>query len=271
MISSGIQQQQPYCGYATVNGISMYYERYGDTGGIPLVFIHGGGSTIPSNWSDLLPLFTPHYPVIAMELQAHGRSGDRDAPESFAQDAADVLALLDHLAIDKAIFIGFSDGACTTLELAIHHPARVDKIVVISGNYKRTGMVPGFFEELEQVSFAGMPQVLKEAYLQVNPSEEGLLNMFHKDKARRLAFSDWTDENLVSISAPALLIVGDRDVITVAHMHAMAGLIPGGRLAVLPGTHGSFIGEALTKVPHSPMSQITAGIIRAFIDTVYDG
>ncbi len=78
--------QQQHGGFATVHGISMYYEVYERSDKIPLVLIHGGGSTIPSNWATLLPLLMPYYHVIAMELQAHGRSSDRDAPESFHQE-----------------------------------------------------------------------------------------------------------------------------------------------------------------------------------------
>ncbi len=150
----------------------------------------------------------------------------------------------------------------------MHYAHRVEKIVVISGNYKRSGMVPGFFEGLEKVTFADMPQPLKDAYLAVNPDEQGLVNMFNKDRARRLAFSDWSDEELASINVPALLMVGDRDVITVAHMAHMAGLITGARLAVLPGTHGSFIGEALSLVPGSIMPSVAAAVFREFIDAV---
>src|SRR6185312_10944428 len=80
-------------GYAPVNGINMYYETHGK-GDIPLVLIHGGGSTIESNWSTMLPMLAAKGKVIAVEMQAHGRTNDRNAPESFEQDADDVAALL---------------------------------------------------------------------------------------------------------------------------------------------------------------------------------
>src|ERR1700722_8513204 len=64
-------------GYAPVNGISMYYEIYGE-GDMPLVLIHGGGSTIQSSFSTLLPLLSKDNKVIAVELQAHGRTSDRN-------------------------------------------------------------------------------------------------------------------------------------------------------------------------------------------------
>ena len=102
----------------------MYYEVHGQAAGVPLVLIHGGGSTIPSNWGALLPVFTRYYKVIAMELQAHGRTGDRDVSESFELDAADICTLLEVLEVPGANFVGFSDGACTALEIGIRYPER---------------------------------------------------------------------------------------------------------------------------------------------------
>jgi pimeloyl-ACP methyl ester carboxylesterase len=253
-------------GYASINGIKMYYEIHGESSDIPLVLIHGGGSTIPSNWSTVLPLFTTQYKVIAMELQAHGRTTDRDTGESFKQDAADVISLLQHLNINKANLIGFSNGGSTTLEVAINYPAIVNKAVVISCNYKRDGMIPGFFEGLQQATFKDMPEALKKAYLDVNPDENGLLKMFNKDRARMLAFTDRTDEEMKSIKAPVLVIVGDQDVITVEHTVQMHKVIPASKLAILPGNHGSFIGEVMAADPASSIPEMTVGIIKEFLD-----
>lgn len=77
-------------GYAQVNGLNLYYEIHGK-GTMPLVLIHGGGSTIEATFGNIIPLLSSHAKVIAVELQAHGRTGDRDTPESFEQDADDVL------------------------------------------------------------------------------------------------------------------------------------------------------------------------------------
>src|SRR5690242_12543993 len=78
--------------YAMVNGLKMYYEIHGS--GNPLVLIHGGGSTIESTFSRVLPEFAKTHQVIAVELQAHGHTLDIDRPLSFEQDADDVVALL---------------------------------------------------------------------------------------------------------------------------------------------------------------------------------
>jgi len=103
--------------HAPVNGIQMYYEIHG--AGQPLVLIHGGGSTIYTSFGRILPLLAKKYQVIAMELQAHGHTSDRDAPESFAQDADDVAALLHQLNISEADILGFSNGGQTAMQLAM--------------------------------------------------------------------------------------------------------------------------------------------------------
>src|ERR1700761_5829800 len=130
-------------GYAPVNGLHMYYEIHGE-GKMPLVLIHGGGSTIETTFGTILPLLGGK--LIAVELQAHGRTSDRDAPETFEQDADDVAGLLKYLKVDKANFFGFSNGATTTLQIAIRHPELVNKVVALSAAYQREGFVPGFFD-----------------------------------------------------------------------------------------------------------------------------
>lgn len=130
--------------YANVNGIKMYYEIHGK--GNPLVLIHGGGSTIETTFGNILPMLAKHYTCIAAELQAHGHTTDRDAPESFEQDADDVAALLKQLNINKAGIFGFSNGGSTALQVAIRHTELVDKIIVAAGAYKREGFINGFFE-----------------------------------------------------------------------------------------------------------------------------
>src|ERR1700761_969431 len=96
-------------GYAPVNGLNMYYEIYGE-GDVPLVLIHGGGSTIETSFGTMLPLLEGCGKLIAVELQAHGRTNDRDAPETFEQDAADVAGLLKYLNVTRANILGFSNG-----------------------------------------------------------------------------------------------------------------------------------------------------------------
>ena len=254
----------PTRNYANVNGIKMYYEIYGE--GEPLVLIHGGGSTIQTTFEKILPTLAQHYKCIAVELQAHGRTSDRNAPESFTQDADDVAALLKQLNFNKASFFGFSNGASTTMQIAIRHPELVDKIIVVAGAYKREGFIPGFFDGFKHATLETMPQGLRDAFLKVNPDSAALLNMFNKDVARMVAFKDWSDEDLKSIKAPALIINADKDVILPEHALKMSQLIPNARLIILPGVHGECIGEIETASLNSKQPEMVVELVKEFLD-----
>lgn len=260
-----MQQQTNTTGKsADVNGIKMYYEIHGE--GKPVVLIHGGGSTIETTFGRALQLFAKKYKVIAVELQAHGRTSDRNAPETFQQDADDVAELLRQLNISKASFIGFSNGGSTTMQIAIRHSEVVDKIVVASGAYQREGFIHGFFEGFPNATLETMPQPLKDAFLKVNPDSSALLNMFQKDVTRMMAFKDWSDDDLKSIKAPALIINADKDVITNEHAVKISKLIPHAELMILPGAHGAYLGEICTAVPGSKQPELTVELIKEFLE-----
>jgi pimeloyl-ACP methyl ester carboxylesterase len=246
-------------GYAPVNGLEMYYEIHGQ--GKPLVLIHGGGSTIETTFGNILPTLAAQHQVVAVELQAHGRTKDRGKPETFEQDADDVAALLAYLNIEKADFFGFSNGGNTTMQIGIRHPQLVNKLIIASAFYQRDGMIKGFFEGMEHASLGNMPGYLKEAFLKVTPDTARLQAMFERDKARMLNFKDWQDEDLASIKAASLIIAGDRDVVTNEHTAKMASKISHSRLLIVPGDHGSYIREASalkqeTKVPELVLASI---------------
>ncbi len=251
-------------GYAPVNGINMYYEIHGE--GSPLVLIHGGGSTIQTSFGHILPMLAKNHRVIAVELQAHGHTGDREAPESFEQDADDVAALLGYLKINKADLLGFSNGGSTAMRVAIQHPQLVNKLIVIAGLSKREGLIKGFFEGMENATINDMPVFLQDAFMKINNDSAKLLNMFNKDKQRMLTFRDWKDEDLASIKAPSLLIVGDRDVVTTEHTLQMSRLIPNARLLVVPGSHGDYIGEEAAEVKKTNMPGYVVAIAEDFLN-----
>ena len=251
-------------GYAPVNGIRMYYEVHGE-GGMPLVLIHGGGSTIETSFHYLLPLLAAHRKVIAVEVQAHGRTSDRDSAESFQQDADDVAALLRFLKIGKADFLGFSNGGSTVLQIAIRHPELADKIVPISAVYRRDGLVPGFFESMPKATIEVMPAALRDGFLKETPDSAKLLVMFRKDKQRMIDFKDWSDDDLRAIKAPVLIISSDKDVILPEHSVRMMRTIPGAQLVILPGGHGSTIGAVEAGVGKGD-AVLVAGWVEEFLN-----
>lgn len=262
IMTSNLSNAQTTGKYANVNGIKMYYEVYGT--GSPLVLIHGGGSTIKTNFSRIMPGFAKTHRVIAVELQAHGHSGDRDAHESFIQDADDVAQLLTQLNIPKADFLGFSNGGQTCLELGLRHADKVSKLIIASAFYSRDAAPEAFWKGFEKPDFSYMPQIYKDEYLKIG-TPEGLMNMFNKDARRMHDFKGWTDEQVRSIQAPALVVIGDQDLATPEHAAKMARLFPHGRLAILPGTHGSYIGEAYNPKPESKIPDLFVAMVNEFL------
>jgi pimeloyl-ACP methyl ester carboxylesterase len=249
--------------YATVNGLKMYYESHGK--GMPLVLLHGGGSTIESNYGRILPELAKTRQVIAVELQAHGHTLDIDRALSFEQDADDVAALLKQLHIEKADIMGFSNGGTTSLQLAIRHPEVVNKLILASALYKREGMPPGFIEGMKHVTLDQMPQPLKDAYLKANPDPKGLNAMFHRDVTRMVNFKDISDEQIKKIQAPALVINGDKEAIKAEHAFALSRMLPHGQLAILPGGHGDYIGEICAPNKDSKMPALVVEMLNEFL------
>jgi pimeloyl-ACP methyl ester carboxylesterase len=256
-------KQDSLSGYALVNGLKMYYEIHG--AGNPLVLIHGGGSTIQSTFGRVLHTFAKTHKVIAVELQAHGRTADIDKPLSFEKDADDVAALLKQLNIDKADIFGFSNGASTTLQFAIRHPDLANKIIIASTFYNRNGAPAWFWDFINKASFQGMPQLLKDAFLKVNPDTNALHRMYERDIARMQSFPDISQEQMKTIRAPALIITGDRDVTTPEHAAEMHRLLINSRLAIIPGGHGEYIGE-ITTPQDSILINATVNMINKFLE-----
>lgn len=249
--------------YAPVNGLQLYYEIHGD--GEPLVLVHGGGSTIESNWSRMIPLLAKSHRVIAIEEQGHGHTKAIDRAFTFDNTADDVAALLDYLHVDRADLFGFSNGGQIALRFAIRHPQKVRKLVIASAPFRRDGMAPGFWEGLEHATLASMPAALKEADRKINLDPKHLEALFLQDSRRMLSFRDWPAKDLESIAAPALVMVGDQDVVTVEHAVTMKNLLPHARVAVLPGNHGSYLGEAASSGPPTRAPEATAILVEEFL------
>jgi pimeloyl-ACP methyl ester carboxylesterase len=249
--------------FAEVNDLKMYYEIHGN--GRPMVLLHGGGSTIESTFGRIIPELAKTHQLIAVELQAHGHTQDIARPLSFEQDADDVAELLRQLDIKNADFMGFSNGGTTCLQIAIRHPALVNKLVLASAMFKREGMQPGFFDGFEHVTLAMMPAPLREAYLKANPDPKGLQAMFDRDVAKMAAFKDINDADIKNIQAPALVINGDSEVVLAAHALALSQTLPHARLAILPSGHGDYIGEICTTDTRSKLPPLVTTMIEEFL------
>jgi pimeloyl-ACP methyl ester carboxylesterase len=249
--------------YATVNGLKMYYEIHGT--GSPLVLIHGGGSTLHTTFGTIIPMLAKTHKIIGVELQAHGHTTDRATASSFEQDADDVAELLKQLNLGAADIFGFSNGGNTAMQVAIRHPERVRKVVVASSFYRKAGMNDGFWDFMKKGTFDDMPKVYKEEYLKINPSQAGLMAMYTRDAVRMQTFQDWKEEDLKSIKAPSLIVIGDQDVMRPEHAVEMSRLIPNARLAVLTGGHGTYMGEIMSAGAVSKIPGLFVEMIREFL------
>ncbi|HTE28552.1 alpha/beta fold hydrolase [Flavitalea sp.] len=258
-------QHQTVGHYAKVNELNMYYEIHGS--GQPLVLLHGGGSTIQSTFGRILPELSKTHKVIAIELQAHGRTKDVDQSLSFEQDADDVAGLLNQLQVKKADIFGFSNGGTTTIQIAIRHPRLVNRIILASTLFQRSGMQTGFFEGMKQAKLEQMPAPLKEAYLLVNQDEEGLIKMFNRDVARMIAFKDIPASAIKEIQAPALVINGDAEVVLADHALLLSKTLSNARLAILPSAHGDYIGEICAQDKNSQQIAFVVALINHFLAT----
>lgn len=254
-------------GHAPVNGIEMYYEVHGRRDGVPLVLLHGGGSTLEVTFSRVIPVFAGSRRVIAVEEQGHGRTTDRDQPVTFESSADDVAALLRHLKVDKADVFGFSNGASVALQVAIRHPQLVRKLVFASAMTRRDGAQPQLWEFIGKAEFSDMPQPLKDAFLRVNPDPQKLRTMHDKDAARMRGFKDVPDDQVRSVRAPTLIVLGDQDVVKLEHAVELTRLISGARLLILPAGHGDYLGEAVMTQKESRYPELTARLIEEFLDT----
>jgi pimeloyl-ACP methyl ester carboxylesterase len=227
-------------GYAPVHGLEMYYEIHGAAHPPqpPLVLLHGGGDTIQTSFADILPLLARNRQIIAFEQQGFGHTADiADRPFSFAQSADDTAALLKYLEIGHADLFGFSNGGTIALQAAIRHPQVVRKLVVASGFYQREGSsYPWFWDGFAGATLESMPKELREAYLEVAPHPENLQSFFDKCVQRMRNFPDIPADAMRGITAPALIVVGDADVMRPEHAVETFRLLPHAQLAVLPGT-----------------------------------
>lgn len=246
----------------------MYYEIHGS--GEPLVLLHGAFSAIGTSFGKLLPFLAKTRQVIAVELQAHGRTADIDRPLTLEGMAKDVAAALKQLGIERADIFGYSMGAGVALHLAIRHPNVLRKLVLASVTYNMSGIHPGLMDGLADMKpemMFGSPW--HEEYTRTAPHPEDFATLFAKKAAMDRQLRDLPEETIRTIKAPTLLIIGDSDLVRPEHAVEMFRLLGGGvfgdtpaglpnsQLAVLPGTsHVTLVDRADWLVP----------MIEAFLD-----
>jgi pimeloyl-ACP methyl ester carboxylesterase len=246
------QQAQPGKGYASVNGIQMYYEVSGK--GEPLVLLHGGlGST--GMFDSILPTLIADRQVITVDLYGHGRTALINRPMTMNDMATDVSELLRKLGFKKADILGYSMGGGVALQLAFQHPDMVRKLVIVSAGFARDGYFPEILAMQEQMN-AGSVDFLKKtpiyhSYISIAPRPDDFPSLLGATSEMMRKSYDWS-EDVKKLRMPVLLIYGDADMIRTEHMVQFYHLLGGGlkdagwnrehmsqnRLAILPNlTH----------------------------------
>ena len=238
--------------YADVNGINLYYEIHGT--GRPLVLLHGGlGAT--GMFGPNLEALAKGRQLIGVDLQGHGRTADIDRPLSPQLMADDIAALIKHLKLDRPDIMGFSLGGGVALRTAIQHPDVVDRLVLVSTPFRRSGWYPEMTAGMDAMGpeiaepFKQTPMYAD--YQRIAPRVEDWPILVTQLTDLLKVDYDWTDEAR-GLSMPTLLVVGDADGLPPRHAVEFFELLGGGqrdagwdrsgmsqhRLAILPGaTH----------------------------------
>jgi pimeloyl-ACP methyl ester carboxylesterase len=216
-------------GYADVNGIKLWYAVYGQ--GEPLVLLHGGlGNS--SYWGNQVPVFAQHYKVIVIDSRGHGRSTRDDKPYTYGLMASDVLALLDQLKIEKASLVGWSDGGIIGLDIAIHHPERLNRLFAFGANSDPSGLREGLDTN---ATFNRFIEEAGQAYAQLSTTPkdyDGFLAAISKMWATE---PNYTAAQLNGIKVPTAIADGEHDeAIKREHTQWLAQQIPGAKLLILP-------------------------------------
>jgi pimeloyl-ACP methyl ester carboxylesterase len=241
--------------YARINGLELYYELHGN--GQPLVLLHGGLGAIEM-FGSLLPSLAAIRQVVAVDLEGHGRTGGIDRPLSFELMAEDIAALIDHLALERADILGYSLGGSIALQVALRHPNRVAKLILVSTPIKRSALRPSFRAsvKLEAWSAALENSPIHQLYRRLAPKPNDWPRLLEKMLVLTTTDFDYMQQ-LSCLTGPTMIVAADHDIFPPAHAIEACELI-GGRvqLAILPGTSHQ------TVFMHPAFATIVSGFLR---------
>jgi pimeloyl-ACP methyl ester carboxylesterase len=252
------------------NGIDIHYIEQGD--GQPLVLLHGGmvssnpiWTGVPVAYATHMDTLAEHFRVIAPDTRGCGKTAHSGGPITFDLLADDVAALIDALRLEWPLIAGFSEGAITATVLGIRHPGAARAIVNHAGFDAFDPEAPTL-AMMRQI-LGGSPNATEpdpdaaarafEASEQMRPllalmkrDQDGGQGEGHWRTYLRLAWDrttqhpGYTYADLAEITAPTLILAGDRDdFCSVEQAIAAYRPLPDGALAILPG-HGHYIPPA---------------------------
>jgi pimeloyl-ACP methyl ester carboxylesterase len=217
-------------GYVEHEEARICYSTYGS--GPPVVLLHGGlGHS--GNWGHQVPvLVNAGYRAVLIDSRGHGRSTRDARPFSYESMASDVLAVMDALHLERAVLVGWSDGACTALVLASKAPSRITGVFFFACNMDPGGVKP--FEATPALNRCFARHAKDYAQLSATPEH-------FKDFVAAVTLMQQTQPNysahdLANISVPVVIVQSEHDeFIKREHAEYLARTIPNAELVVLNG------------------------------------
>jgi pimeloyl-ACP methyl ester carboxylesterase len=224
-------------GYTDIGGHRTWFADSGGAGD-PILVLHGGISDSELLLRPLEPALGERFRIVAFDRRGHGRTADTDAPFHYDEMAVESIAAIEKLIGGPAHLVGWSDGANVALLVARRRPDLVHSLVLIGANFHFDGNLPMGPGE------GSGPKMLRDRYAERSPDGADHFSVvFEKSRAMWAAEPTLTTDDLRTISAPALVLVGDDDLMTLAHTAALYESLPQGQLAVIPGTSHAVLME----------------------------
>jgi pimeloyl-ACP methyl ester carboxylesterase len=222
-------------------GVDLYFETHGT--GDSLVLLHGFGGC-SQDWSPLIADWSTHFQLIIPDLRGHGRSSNPSKIFRHQDAATDMLALLDHLKIDKFKGVGVSGGGNVLLHLATRHPDRVQAMVLVSA----TSYFPAQARAIMRQYPTSLTEQDWETMRRRHPGgDDQIKTLLQSTAAFAESYDDmnFTPPYLATIQARTLIVQGDRDPLYPVEISVdMAKAIPRSSLWIVPnGGHGPIGGE----------------------------
>lgn len=251
--------------YFESDGLTIHFESWG--AGHPMILVHGWGSDIRGNWIDTgwVEALSPHRRVIAFDCRGHGKSDKphEQALYGYHPLSRDVIALMDHLEIQAADYLGYSMGAFMGAALLRNHSGRFTSMV-LGGIGDETAESAAACETiaaaLRAPDVASIEDVASRAYrrfVSANPDNDlealalSALQMWREGFPLELA---GTNPN--AAGSPVLIVNGTEDRPYVDTGRKLAHAIPAASLHEIPGT------DHMTAVPHPDFKRATLAFIK---------
>jgi pimeloyl-ACP methyl ester carboxylesterase len=212
------------------DGARIWYSTYGS--GSPIILLHGGlGHS--GNWGYQVPaLVRSGYRAVLIDSRGHGRSTRDARPFSYDLLASDTLAIMDALHLEKAVLVGWSDGACTALILAAKAPLRAAGVFFFACNMDPSGLKP--FEASPALNRCFARHTRDYAQLSATPE---LFREFVEDVSRMgRTQPDYSPRDLANISVPVVIVQSEHDeFIKREHAEYLVRSIPNAKFVLLNG------------------------------------